>query len=52
MVTGVGVIIGLMLALGVALLPGMEEGLLATPATGVGLMFAVGGSQVLALWTD
>lgn len=48
-VTGVGVIIGLILALGVALLPGMEGGLLAAPVTGVGLMFAVGGSLVLAL---
>lgn len=50
-VTGAGVIIGLMLALGVALLPGIVEGLLAVPATGVGLMLAVGGSLVLALWT-
>lgn len=50
--TEAGVIIGLMLALGVALLPGMEEGLLAAPATGVGLMFAVGGSLALALWTN
>lgn len=51
-VTGAGVIIGRMLALGVDLLPAMGEGLLGTLATGVGLMLAVGGSDVLALFTD
>lgn len=51
-VTGAGVIIGRMLALGVDLLPAMGEGLLGALATGVGLMLAVGGSDVLALFTD
>lgn len=51
-VTGAGVSIGRMLALGVDLLPAMGEGLLGAPVTGVGLMLAVGGSDVLALFTD
>lgn len=51
-VTGAGVIIGRMLALGVDLLPAIGEGLLGVAATGVGLMLAVGGSDVLALLTD
>lgn len=44
-----GVIIGLILALGVGLFPGLTGCLLAVGATGVGLMLAVGGSEVLAL---
>lgn len=47
--TVAGVIIGLMLALGVGLLPGLTGCLLAEATTGVGLMLAVGGSDVLAL---
>lgn len=46
--TVAGVIMGLMLALGVGLFPGLTGCLLAV-ATGVGLMLAVGGSDVLAL---
>lgn len=50
--TDAGVKMGRMLALGVDLLPGMADGLLGVAATGVGLMLAVGGSEVLALdWT-
>ncbi len=48
--TGAGVIMGLMLALGVDLFPGMACGLLGAAASGVGFMLAVGGSEVLALW--
>lgn len=44
-VTGAGVIIGRMLALGVDLLPAIGEGLLGVAATNVGLMLAVGGSD-------
>lgn len=51
-VTGAGVTIGRMLALGVDLLPAIGEGLLGVAATGVGLMLAVGGSDVLALLID
>lgn len=51
-VTGAGVTIGRMLALGVDLLPAIGEGLLGVAATGVGLMLAVGGSDVLALVID
>lgn len=51
-VTGPGVIIGRMLALGVDLLPAIGEGLLGAAATGVGLMLAVGGSDALALLAD
>ena len=47
--TVAGVIIGLMLALGVGLFPGLTGCLLAVAITGVGLMLAVGGSEVLAL---
>jgi len=47
--TGAGVIIGLMLALGVDLFPGMAGGLLGVAASGVGFILAVGGSEVLAL---
>lgn len=47
--TGAGVIIGLMLARGVGLFPGLTGCLLAVVTTGVGLMLAVGGSDVLAL---
>ncbi len=47
--TVAGVIIGLMLALGVGLFPGLTGCLLAEATTGVGLMLAVGGSDVLAL---
>lgn len=47
--TGAGVIMGLMLALGVGLFPGFTGCLLAVGATGVGLMLAVGGSDVVAL---
>lgn len=47
--TVAGVIIGLMLALGVGLFPGLTGCLLAVVTTGVGLMLAVGGSEVLAL---
>lgn len=47
--TGAGVIMGLMLALGVGLFPGLTGCLLAVATTGVGLMLAVGGSEVLAL---
>lgn len=47
--TVAGVIIGLMLARGVGLLPGLTGCLLAVATTGVGLMLAVGGSEVLAL---
>lgn len=47
--TGAGVIIGLMLARGVGLFPGLTGCLLAVATTGVGLMLAVGGSDVLAL---
>lgn len=47
--TGAGVIMGLMLALGVDLFPGMACGLLGVAASGVGFMLAVGGSEVLAL---
>ncbi len=47
-----GVIIGRMLALGVDLLPAIGEGLLGVAATCVGLILAVGGSDVLALLTD
>lgn len=47
--TGAGVIIGLMLALGVDLFPGMAGGLLGVAASGVGFMLAVGGSEELAL---
>jgi len=43
-----GVIMGLMLALGVGLFPGLT-GCLLPVATGVGLMLAVGGSEMLAL---
>lgn len=46
--TVAGVIMGLMLALGVGLFPGLTGCLLAE-ATGVGLMLAVGVSDVLAL---
>lgn len=46
---GAGVIIGLMLARGVGLFPGLTGCLLAVATTGVGLMLAVGGSDVLAL---
>lgn len=49
--TVAGVIIGRMLARGVGLFPGLTGCLLAV-ATGVGLMFAVGGSDVLALNRD
>lgn len=50
-VTVAGVTIGRILALGVDLLPGMAVAvtLLGVDTTGVGLMFAVGGSEVLAL---
>lgn len=51
-VAGAGVTIGRMLALGVDLLPAIGEGLLGVAATGVGLMLAVGGSDVLALLID
>lgn len=47
--TVAGVIMGLMLALGVGLFPGLTGCLLAVATTGVGLMLAVGGSEVLAL---
>lgn len=47
--TGAGVIIGLMLALGVDLFPGIAGGLLGVAASGVGFILAVGGSEVLAL---
>lgn len=50
--TVAGVIIGLMLARGVGLFPGLTGCLLAVGATGVGLMLAVGGSDVLALHGD
>lgn len=50
--TVAGVIIGLMLARGVGLLPGLTGCLLAVATTGVGLMLAVGGSDVLALNRD
>lgn len=50
--TGAGVIIGLMLARGVGLFPGLTGCLLAVATTGVGLMLAVGGSDVLALIGD
>lgn len=50
--TVAGVIIGLMLARGVGLLPGLTGCLLAVATTGVGLMLAVGGSDVLALNGD
>lgn len=50
--TGAGVIIGLMLARGVGLFPGLTGCLLAVATTGVGLMLAVGGSDVLALIED
>lgn len=46
---GTGVIIGLMLARGVGLLPGLTGCLLAVATTGVGLMLAVGGSEALVL---
>lgn len=51
-VTGAGVNIGRMLALGVDLLPVIGEGLLGVAATNVGLMLAVGGSDWLALLTE
>ena len=44
-----GVIMGLMLALGVGLLPGLTGCLPGVATSGVGLMLAVGGSEVLAL---
>lgn len=47
--TVAGVIMGLMLALGVGLFPGLTGCLLAVATTGVGLMLAVGGSELLAL---
>lgn len=47
--TVAGVIMGLMLARGVGLFPGLTGCLLAEATTGVGLMLAVGGSEVLAL---
>lgn len=47
--TVAGVIMGLMLARGVGLFPGLTGCLLAVATTGVGLMLAVGGSDVLAL---
>lgn len=50
--TVAGVIIGLMLARGVGLFPGLTGCLLAVATTGVGLMLAVGGSDVLALNRD
>lgn len=46
--TVAGVIMGRMLALGVGLFPGFT-GCLLPVVTGVGLMLAVGGSDVLAL---
>lgn len=51
LVTVAGVTMGRMLALGVDLLPAMAAAvtLLGVDTTGVGLMFAVGGSEVLAL---
>lgn len=47
--TGAGVTIGLMLALGGGLFPGMAGGLLGVATSGVGFILAVGGSEVLAL---
>lgn len=47
--TGAGVIMGLMLARGVGLLAGLLGCLLDVATTGVGLMLAVGGSEVQAL---
>lgn len=47
--TVAGVIMGLMLARGVGLFPGLTGCLLPVATTGVGLMLAVGGSDVLAL---
>lgn len=51
LVTVAGVTIGRMLALGVDLFPAIAAAvtLLGVDTTGVGLMFAVGGSEVLAL---
>lgn len=51
LVTVAGVTIGRMLALGVDLFPAIAVAvtLLGVDTTGVGLMFAVGGSEVLAL---
>ena len=47
--TVAGVIMGLMLARGVGLFPGMAGCLPDVATRGVGLMLAVGGSEVLAL---
>ena len=44
-----GVIMGLMLARGVGLLPGLTGCFPDVATRGVGLMLAVGGSEVLAL---
>lgn len=51
LVTVAGVTIGRMLALGVDLFPAIAAAvtLLGVDTTGVGLIFAVGGSEVLAL---
>lgn len=53
LVTVAGVTIGRILARGVDLFPGIAAAvtLLGVDTTGVGLMFAVGGSEVLALET-